>query len=511
MILITWVLVAVTALWLYFRRRYSRFTSRGVKHLPVVPLLGHMLPIMMKKHHVAYHIDMMYHKFANERFIGRYEFVSPTIVIKDLKLIKKITIKDFEHFIDHKDFTDATLDPLFGRNLFSLTGHEWKQMRSFLSPAFTSSKIRHMMPMIEKVAKQMTEALKSDLKESESSYIEVDCKDLTTRSTNDVIASCAFGLKTDSYKEPNNPFYIVAKNITSFELRHFILFFTYASFPALFRLLKLTLLTKETVQFYKDLVLNTMKDREVRNILRPDMIHLLMEAKKGTLKNDDKNVIKDFGFATVDESTLANKTEFRAWSDVDLVAQAVIFLVAGFETVSSALTSALYELANNKDVQDKLAEEIKEFDAKNNGKMDFETVSSMNYMDMVVSEVLRVWPPLTILDRICVKPYNLGKPNKDASDDFTVNKGEVVVIPVWSLHHDPNYFRDPEKFDPERFSEENRPSRFALCELKVLLYLIIKEFEICPSPRTVYPERLSAGSFHNRFDSGHWVRFNIRS
>lgn len=59
------------------------------------------------------------------RYIGRYEFLNPTILVRDLDLVKKITIKDFEYFLDHRGFTDEVIDPLFGRNIFSLKGNFW--------------------------------------------------------------------------------------------------------------------------------------------------------------------------------------------------------------------------------------------------------------------------------------------------------------------------------------------------------------------------------------------------
>ena len=62
-------------------------------------------------------------------------------------------------------------------------------------------------------------------------YIDVDCKDMTTRYSNDVIASCAFGLKVDSQKEKNNEFYVMGKTSTSFNFRQLIMFLLIMNVP----------------------------------------------------------------------------------------------------------------------------------------------------------------------------------------------------------------------------------------------------------------------------------------
>ncbi|VVC90082.1 unnamed protein product [Leptidea sinapis] len=315
-------------------------------------------------------------------------------------------------------------------------------MRSTLSPAFTSSKIRLMVPFMEEAGNQMIAALMKKTAET-GGPIQVECKDLTSRYANDVIASCAFGLKR----------------------------------------LKLTLFSKDTTNFFISLVLDTMKNREENNIIRPDMIHLLMEAKK-------------------------------EWSDTDLVAQAVLFFIGGFETISIGMSFTLYELALH-------PEEIKDTHERSKGKLDFNLIQNMQYMDMVVSEVLRLWPPGISLDRLCCKDYNMGKPNKYENRDFILRKGDLVAIPMFSIHRDAKYFPDPEKFDPERFSDENKHliksmtympfgSRFALLELKMLIYQIILHMEVSPCEKTCIPSKLSVESVNLRLVGDHWLNFKIR-
>lgn len=66
-----------------------------------------------------------------------------------------------------------------------------------------------------------------------------------------------------------------------------------------------------------------------------------------------------------------------------LAAQAFVFFAAGFETSSMTISNALYELALNQEIQKKLREEIKEFDAKNAGDWKYETIKQMSYLDKV--------------------------------------------------------------------------------------------------------------------------------
>ncbi|XP_075973963.1 cytochrome P450 9e2-like [Anticarsia gemmatalis] len=530
MTVLLWVGLLVIAVWLYLRQTRSVFEKYGVKHFKPLPFIGNMGKVLLRQRNIGFDVRDTYEAFPEEKFVGRYEFRNKTLMIRDLELLKKIAVKDFEHFLDRRPvFPDS--DSYFNRNLSSLIGQEWKDMRSTLSPAFTSSKIRLMVPFMVEVGDQMMASLKKRIKSSDAGYIDIDCKDLTSRYSNDVIATCAFGLKVDSLTDKDNEFYTLVKETTTLGFKDMIQFFITTSVPFIGKLLKMDVMSTAAKKFFKSLVLDTMTDRERRQILRPDMIHLLMEAKKGKLSHENlKSKGESAGFASVEESSVGTKTVDRVWSNDDLVAQAVIFLFAGFETVSTATSFLLYELALNPEVQDKLVKEIREHDIKNGGKLDLKSLQDMPYMDMVVSELLRMWPPAMFADRACTKDYNLGKPNDKAPQDYIMRKGDGLLIPVIGFHRDPQYFPNPDKFDPERFSEQNKHkinptaympfgvgprncigSRFALCEVKVLIYQILQHLEVSPCERTCIPAELTTGSINVQLKGGHWLRFKARS
>lgn len=532
MLFLIWSVVLIVALILYFKQTYSIFKKLGVNGPTPVPLLGNGASVMLRREHIAENLERIYQTYSKEnRFYGAYEFLRPMIVVTDLDLIKQITVKDFEHFLDHRTIIDGDFEPLFGRNLFSLKGQEWKDMRSTLSPAFTSSKIRLMVPFMVEVGNQIIDSFKRQIKESDANFIEIEGKDVATRYANDVVASCAFGLKVDSVSDETNEFYKMGKAITSFfGVTFFIKMFLFIYMPFMAKILNLKFLPETVTTFFRSILLETMDNREKNNIVRPDMIHLLMQAKKGKLVHEEKSS-KDVaaGFATVEESAVGTKTVTREWSDDDLIAQAVLFFLAGFETVSLGMSFTLYELTCNPDIQDRLVKEIRENEAKNGGKLDFTSIQNMVYMDMVVSEALRLWAPAVAMDRLCTKDYNLGRPNDTATKDYIMQKGSFLQIPVWAIHRDPNFFPNPTKFDPERFSDENKHnikpftyvpfglgprncigSRFALCEIKVMVYQLLQHFELSPCERTCIPPKLSMKAFNFSLEGGNWFRLKIR-
>lgn len=75
-------------------------------------------------------------------------------------------------------------------------------------------------------------------------------------------------------------------------------------------------------------------------------------------------------------------------TDVLIAAQAFVFFGAGFETSSTTISNALYELALNEDVQDKLREEIDEEYIKHNGNFTYENIKKMSYLDKVFKGTL---------------------------------------------------------------------------------------------------------------------------
>ncbi|XP_055381433.1 probable cytochrome P450 9f2 [Condylostylus longicornis] len=247
-----------------------------------------------------------------------------------------------------------------------------------------------------------------------------------------------------------------------------------------------------------------MKNREKNNIIRPDMINILMEARKATDRKRD-------------------------WNDYEIVAQCFGFFMGAFENTSTILCFALYEITINLEIQEKLRNEIDNVrkNLKEEESITYEILSNMKYLDMVVSETLRKWPIVALTDRVCNKNYIL-KISEDHEIFFKI--GESCTINIIGLHYDPENFPNPEKFDPERFSEQNKQNikpytylpfgsgirncignRFALMEIKAILYYLLSEFNFELSTKTRLPIELETRVFHLQPKGGFWLKICSRN
>lgn len=121
----------------------------------------------------------------------------------------------------------------------------------------------------------------------------------------------------------------------------------------------------------------------------------------------------------------------------------------------------------------------------------------MNYMEAVIDETLRMYPPAQRLERVVTNDIEYGH--------LKLKKDQVVIVPVYALHHDPDLYPEPERFKPERFLKDTAECktrdpmaflpfgagprgclgmRFALIETKILLASIMSKFRFVPSPDT---------------------------
>nr|AVL92872.1 CYP450 [Locusta migratoria] len=508
---------ALVAFWWY--RYHTYFARRGVPYVAPLPFIGNTLDTVLGRTALTDLLVVMYKKFEKHPYAGFYFFGRPVIMLRDPEIVRTITIKDFDHFTDHLDMINSdTNDPLLQKMLLTLKGKEWHDMRTTLSPAFTTSKIKNMFVLMTEIGQQMVTHLSERIAEHKGSsgedVLTMEMKDFFTRVTNDVIATTAFGVRVDSLSDPNNTFYTMGRTMSNMKA---LVAFGYFCSPKLMKLLNIPFFDRRAEQYFRSVVAETIRTRDREGIVRPDVIQLLMQARSGELAAEEE-----------EKNGLSGGRRMKL-TEEDVAAQAMFFFVAGFETVATVLTFCCYLLATNEDVQRRLQQEVDDVMKKSGGQPSYEQVVGSQYLDMVVSETLRMYTPGSASDRKCVRAYRLPG-TASCPRGLLLQPGDGVQIPAHAFHHDEAFFPDPERFDPERFSPENKhlikpftyipfgvgpriciAQRFALLELKVVLVYLLSSFSIQVVDKTPIPLQIKPNSVQLSIKGGAWLGIRPRS
>ncbi|GBP56863.1 Cytochrome P450 6B5 [Eumeta japonica] len=110
----------------------------------------------------------------------------------------------------------------------------------------------------------------------------------------------------------------------------------------------------------------------------------------------------------------------------------------------------VHELCQNQDIQERIYDEVSNV-IKKHGGLSYEAINEMRYLEMVFDETLRKYPIAGSLVRQCGSGYTF------SDTILSLDKDTLVFISVSAIHHDRKYYPDSGKFDPERFSPENKP------------------------------------------------------
>ncbi|XP_029170418.1 cytochrome P450 9e2-like [Nylanderia fulva] len=484
------ILAGVLAVYYYFKGS-NDFERHGIPHKKQF-ILRTFWEIFINPKSFAEVNQNIYNIHPDAKYVGLFNFSQLVVAIRDLDLIKTVGIKNFDSFQDHLFFGSDSQDPLFGKNLLSLRGEQWRDVRTLLSPAFTSSKMKMMFQLMSECAVNFSEYLAKVPPEKRI----MEMKDIFSRYTTDVIATCAFGINVDSMRNPDNDFFKLGGKATTFDTVALIKILLYQHLPRLMNLLNLKMVDERTNAFFVNLVAETIRIRDEKNITRPDMLQLMMDSR--------------------------GKREGKELSILDMTSQAFIFFLGGFDSSSTLMSFLAYAIAVNPSIQEKLQQEIDKVLEDTNGQPTYEAVNGMVYLNATINETLRMYPVQLMTDRMCTKDFELPAALPDAKP-YIVKAGTIIWITFYGLQHDPKYFPEPEIFKPERFLENKGNdnfnayfpfglgprmcigNRFALLETKVMLFHLLARCDLKPSEKTSIPLKFKKGGFSMRGEGGIWL------
>ncbi|XP_047107480.1 cytochrome P450 6a2-like isoform X2 [Schistocerca piceifrons] len=420
------LLVVAAALFLLYLYSVNQHWSKlGIPHPKPELFFGNTRRFFLLKECLPEALDRVYHQLEGLPFGGFYLMMTPCLVVRDLGLINRIFVGDFGHFHDRMNFPHFKRDPMT-HHLFTMGGSLWKEMRLRMSQVFSVGHTRRVFFLMQECCSRLQKSV--DVAVRRQPGCEVELKQLLSTFTTDVIGVCAFGIECGAIDDVNSQFRRISSMVfdtsTTAAFRQVVA----QTLPTVALLPGMSFFSNHVKEFFDRIATETYQYREKHNVLRDDVVHLLM-----TLRQEGK--------LTTEEGECI--------------------------------------------------------------------------------ETLRLYPPMAYLMRQCTEPYQV------PGSDLRLRVGDVVYVPLLSLHRDPRLFSEPLRFNPERFRGGHaHPAylpfgdgpriclgqKFGLVEVKACLVALLSRFEFRRCSRSLdSPVALEPRKIILAAASGLYVRVTPRA
>ncbi|PKY47660.1 cytochrome P450 [Rhizophagus irregularis] len=410
-------------------------------------------------------------KYGN--IVKYYEiFNQPALLITDTTIVQDITLSHSYDYIKPENILSDSV-AFIGRGLALSEGDVHKRQRKMMNPAFTYSNIKNMVPTFTRIASKLVSVITEDTINLGESKIKI--APYLSKATLDIIGLVGFNYEFNTLTSPNE----LAEAYNAIVIPPTILHFMLGRLAYYFPMVR-----SIPIEINKNFVnACAVIDRESKNLVK----RKLKEADIGELKGDDLlSVLININKTLPIEEKL---------TDEELKNQIMTFLLAGHETTSTSTSWAIYLLARHPHMQDILREEInKAFPDKSNFNPTFDEINSLEYLNGVVKETLRLHSPVTMIRRTNIKDKVYG--------NYFIPKYTPIMISTMGLHKSTEIWGPTAaEFDPKRWLDPTLTknvsnlsflpfntgargcigNKLALAEFKILLSNLIRNFVFQPT------------------------------
>ncbi|KAJ3655743.1 hypothetical protein Zmor_014858 [Zophobas morio] len=412
--------------------------------------------------------------------------IRKVIVVSDYKFLEAVLSSTK---ILNKSYEYNNLRHWLGTGLLTSDGPKWKKRRRVLTPAFHFQILEQFIDVFESNGNKLIKKLRKKIGERG-----VDIYPFVTLCTLDIICESAMGTSINAQFDDNSEYVRSVKAMCKIIIER------------LFNILQLTDITFPLTQNYyiqkKSLNILHTHTNNVITRRREELLN-----KKKTSAPVNEHVVNGVGDYEI--STYKNKKAFldllleatvdgRPLTQEEIREEVDTFMFEGHDTTASAISFALYCLANNADAQKKAYEEqLTLFGENKSPHMSYAALQSMKYLEMVIKETLRLYPSVPFYSRETDEEVEI--------NGISIPKGVPIIIFAYGIHRDPTHFKDPEKFNPSRFEEIDGKhpysyipfsagprncigQKFAMLEMKSTISKILRHFELQPASPECRPQ-----------------------
>ncbi|KAJ3656949.1 hypothetical protein Zmor_015992 [Zophobas morio] len=457
------VLILLVSIYFFLKKTQKK---NGLDKFPEPdshPILGHVLLVTSTREVIDVSMQLIknYGKTVKLRIGPTFLSVRTALLTADYHLIEFILsgnkiLKKSENY--------QFLKHWLGQGLVISDGDYWKKHRKILTPAFHFEILKEFVPVFESMGNVLIE----NLAKCEGTP-SCDLDAFVTLCTLDIICETAMGTKMNVQSGKNSDYVRSVKETCRIAVERVLSPLRF--FDSTFWLCRDFYRQKKQLKVLHDFthnVINSKKNHKSidKNTKRPAFLDLLLKF------SEDENIL--------------STEEIR--EEVDT------FMFAGHDTTASGICFTLYCLADHPEVQKQVLQEQQDlFSDEKNPVITYSELQNMKYLEHVIKESCRLYPPVAGIGRYTTEDTEF--------EGCLIPKYTNIMLFIYGLHRDPNYFPEPEKFMPERF-ENFDPSipyayipfsagsrncigqRFAMLEMKSIISKIVRHFEIKPtSPR----------------------------
>lgn len=358
----------------------------------------------------------------------------------------KRVLQDNYHNYSKQNYNYKMIKPLLGEGLITADHAKWSKQRKLIQPIFHGKRIAGFGGIITGIAHQMLKDWETKASHDLTVPISSAMMELTLR----VITQSLFSTDIrSSGKDLRRAFTTINEDISDRFKTVFVLPFWVPT--------RRNLRFKKALKELDDLVYHIIEERRKVKSQYNDLLDMLLTARE---RSDGYNI-----------------TNRQVRDEV------MTLLLAGHETTANLLTWTCYLLSRHPQVMEKVC---LEFDDVLQGRdPTVEDLPALKYMKMVLQESLRMYPPVWIISRKAVQNDEIG--------GYEIPAGSTVTLCSYAIHRHPEFWEDPEKFRPERFSgDQSSPAyfpfgfgprsciggHFAMMEAKLILSMIFRRYHL---------------------------------
>ncbi|KAI0760300.1 cytochrome P450 [Fomes fomentarius] len=388
---------------------------------------------------------------------------SEQLLVSDPRALHHIVVKE-QNVYHETDMFVMTNRLIFGEGLISTLGEQHRKQRKMLNPNFSLANMRLLLPEVQPITDILLERLRSQV--PEDGLREIDLLPWIAGGTLQYVSKAVLGISLDTMgPRGTNEYADAIRDISPIALK--VLFLRpfvpmiVSNFSPYWRNKLVDWLPFRGLKELRDI--SSILERSARNIIAEKQADLVREAGKptGKLRRDLMTIMLEANMSTLENDRL---------SEDEFIGQINTLLFGGQETTTSAVSRILHLLACMPNAQVKLRTEIRaaklEY-AANHGVQDhdwqsvslpYDVLNSLPYLDAIVRETLRVYPPTSMLNRTCTQDavLPLQFPVRSATGEeltaIHVPAGTNILVSILGSNHNKGVWgEDASVWRPERW------------------------------------------------------------